>query len=186
VLAQIHLRPCVKYGCHYTDFHKLRTISLNFCTRFPYKSSWNPQNRLVTDTMSQTSGWTDLVSILILISKYLLNVIGLAPGGSSTVHIYTETLRWTTHLTTIWEECGQCPVFASYTLAFALQMRKKHGKTSGRVAEECQLARWKRNIQGIFLLCQERLKADNVLNLSVANGSSESIPLNALSWFISH
>jgi len=32
-------------------------------------------------------------------------------------------------------------VFASYTLAFALQLRKKHGKTSVRVAEECQLAR---------------------------------------------
>jgi len=24
-----------------------------------------------------------------------------------------------------WEECGPCPVFASYTLAFALQLRKK-------------------------------------------------------------
>ena len=32
------------------------------------------------------------------------------------------------------------PVFASYTLAFALQLREKHGKTSVRVAEECQLA----------------------------------------------
>jgi hypothetical protein len=42
---------------------------------------------------------------------------------------------------TKWEECGPCPVFASYTLAFALQLRKKHGKTSVRVAEECQLAR---------------------------------------------
>ena len=31
-------------------------------------------------------------------------------------------------------KCGQCPVLASYTLAFALQLRKKHGKTSVRVA----------------------------------------------------
>jgi hypothetical protein len=30
-----------------------------------------------------------------------------------------------------------CPVFASYTLAFALQLRKKHGKTSVRVVEKC-------------------------------------------------
>jgi len=29
---------------------------------------------------------------------------------------------------------------AGYTLAFALQLREKHGKTSVRVAEECQLA----------------------------------------------
>jgi hypothetical protein len=32
---------------------------------------------------------------------------------------------------------GPCPVFASYTLAFALQLRKKHGKPSVRVVEKC-------------------------------------------------
>jgi hypothetical protein len=31
------------------------------------------------------------------------------------------------------EECGPCPVFASFTLAFVLQLRKKHEKTSVRV-----------------------------------------------------
>jgi hypothetical protein len=31
------------------------------------------------------------------------------------------------------EECGPCPVFASLTLACALQLRKKHGKTSVRL-----------------------------------------------------
>jgi len=31
------------------------------------------------------------------------------------------------------EQCGPCPVFAGFTLAFALQLRKKHGKTSVRV-----------------------------------------------------
>jgi len=81
---------------------------------------------------------------------YLLTSIGLTPGGSSTVHIYTQIIHKTTQSTqtvhrttqlTNWEECGPCPVFASYTLAFALQLRKKHGKTSIRVAEECQLAR---------------------------------------------
>jgi hypothetical protein len=34
-------------------------------------------------------------------------------------------------------KCGPCPVFASYTLAFALQLRNKHGKTSVRVVEKC-------------------------------------------------
>ena len=52
----------------------------------------------------------------------------------------TQTILRTTQLTN-WEECWPCPVFASYTLAFALQLRKKHGKPSVRVAEECQLAR---------------------------------------------
>jgi hypothetical protein len=32
--------------------------------------------------------------------------------------------------------CGPCPVFASYTLAFALQLRKKQGKSSVRVVEK--------------------------------------------------
>jgi hypothetical protein len=36
----------------------------------------------------------------------------------------------------IWK-CGACPVFASYTLAFALQLRKKHGKPSIMVVEKC-------------------------------------------------
>jgi hypothetical protein len=70
---------------------------------------------------------------------YLLTAIWLTPAGSSTVHIYTQTMHRTTQL--IREECGQCPVFARYTLAFALQLRKRHGKTLVRVAEECQLAR---------------------------------------------
>jgi len=97
---------------------------------------------------------------------YLLTAIGLTPSGSSTVHIYTQTIHRTTQLTqtihrttqltqtvhrtthfTNWEECGPCPVFASYTLAFALQLRKKHRKTSVRVAEECHLAWWKQNVQ---------------------------------------
>jgi hypothetical protein len=30
-----------------------------------------------------------------------------------------------------------CPVFVSYTLAFTLQLRKKHGKPSVRVVEKC-------------------------------------------------
>ena len=82
----------------------------------------------------------------------LLTAIGLTPGGSSTVHIYTQTVHRTTqstktiHRTTQLinlEECGPCRVFAIYTLTFALQLRKKHGKTSVRVGEECQLGMMK-------------------------------------------
>jgi hypothetical protein len=85
---------------------------------------------------------------------HLLTAVGLTPGGSSTVHIYTQTICRPTQLTTLVgrlpeirtrsgqrEECRPCPIFVSYTMAFALQMRKKDGKTSVRVAEECRLAR---------------------------------------------
>ena len=36
------------------------------------------------------------------------------------------------------EECGPCPVFASYILAFALKPRKEHGKTSAREESQTQ------------------------------------------------
>jgi hypothetical protein len=39
--------------------------------------------------------------LLILLSIYLLTAIGLTPGGSSTVHIYTQTVHRTTQLTTL-------------------------------------------------------------------------------------
>jgi len=61
---------------------------------------------------------------------YLLTAIGLSPGGSSTEHIYTQIIHRTTQITTNLEECRPCPFFVSFTLAFALQLRKKHGKTS--------------------------------------------------------
>jgi hypothetical protein len=49
------------------------------------------------------------------------------------------------------EECGPCPVFANFTLAFALQLRKKHGKTSVKVREtsvriRITLVRGKKNL----------------------------------------
>ena len=67
-----------------------------------------------------------------------LTAIGLSPG-SSNKHLHTNNTqndtKQTIHRTTQQlEECGPCPVLASYTLAFALQPRKKHGKTSARVA----------------------------------------------------
>jgi len=65
---------------------------------------------------------------VILILIYLLNATGLTTGGSSTVHIYTQTVHRTTHLTTNWEECGPCPDFSSHALAFVLKLRKKQGK----------------------------------------------------------
>jgi len=79
----------------------------------------------------------------------LLTAIGLSPGGSSTVHIYTQTVHRTTQNKQyteqhkVWKSAGRAPSWRSYTLTFALQLRKKHGKPSVRVAEECQLARWR-------------------------------------------
>jgi hypothetical protein len=45
---------------------------------------------------------------------------------------YTKIHR-KTQITTNVEDCGPCPVFASFTLAFALQLRKRHGKIPARI-----------------------------------------------------
>jgi hypothetical protein len=84
--------------------------------------------------------------VLILILIYLSTAIGLKPGGSTHLHINntqnitinnktTRITNKTTRITNL-EECCPCPVFANYTLTFALQLREKHWKTSVRVAEE--------------------------------------------------
>ena len=68
---------------------------------------------------------------------YLLTTIGLTPSGST--HSHTDSTQDNTNnnritqITTNVEECGPCPVFVSFTLAFALQLREEHGKTSVRV-----------------------------------------------------
>jgi hypothetical protein len=63
--------------------------------------------------------------------------IVLTPGGSSTVHIYTQTEYRERNIHNNKKKklgkCGPCPVCASYTLGFALQLRKQHGKPSVRV-----------------------------------------------------
>jgi hypothetical protein len=53
---------------------------------------------------------------------------------------YTECREWNIHNNKKKKKigkCGPCPVFAIYTMAFALQLRKKHGKPSVRVVEKC-------------------------------------------------
>jgi hypothetical protein len=60
------------------------------------------------------------VIIIVVVIDY--NCVG-TPGGSSTVKEMGG--------------CGLCPIFASYTLAFTIQLMKKHRKMSVRVVEKC-------------------------------------------------
>jgi hypothetical protein len=81
--------------------------------------------------------WCDMIWYGLI---YLLTAIGLPPGGRSTVRIYTQTIHRTIQNKKYieqhnnFQECGPCPVLASYTLVFALQPRKNREKTSVRVA----------------------------------------------------
>jgi hypothetical protein len=90
-----------------------------------------------------------------------LTAIGLTPGGSSTVHIYTQIIYRTTQFTNM-EECGLCPISARYTLAFALEWKKKHGKpsvtavtvTNFECCYYCSYSRWWRSYLIIAMASQ--------------------------------
>jgi len=42
-----------------------------------------------------------MMMMMMMMMIYLLTAVGLTPGGSSTVHIYTKTVHRTTQLTTL-------------------------------------------------------------------------------------
>jgi hypothetical protein len=85
-----------------------------------------------------TTIWNPLIfkkNTLLLIDMIYLTAIGLSPGGSTHLHTnntQNNTNNRTTQITTNVEECGPCPVFARFTLAFALQLRG--GKTRENVS----------------------------------------------------
>jgi len=95
--------------------------------------------------------WPNTVYIAVgIYDIYLLTEIGFPPGGSSTVHIYTQTIHRTTQNKQYVEQhtnfgrVRAVSLFASYTVAFALQLRKKHRKPQvkagiGRYSGECPL-----------------------------------------------
>ena len=63
-----------------------------------------------------------MLLVLILIWIYLLTAIGLTPGGSSTVHIYKQTIHRTAQLTSlvgklsgIWTQSGQTKINVELT-----------------------------------------------------------------------
>ena len=68
---------------------------------------------------------------------------------------YTERHKTnnTQNTTKILEECRLCPFFAGFALAFALHLRKKHGETSVRVAEECKVKKYMIRTQHMLLGC---------------------------------
>ena len=64
----------------------------------------------------------------------LLTAVGLTPGGSSTVHIYTQTIHRTTQLTNLGRVRAVARLRELYP-GICLTTEEKHGKISVRVAE---------------------------------------------------
>ena len=128
----LHILHCSEQRQYFTkcgDALRFSTALFPLWTEYPFLL----QQLLLLYTLkvhfSHTIGYRPYIQAI-----YLLNAIGLSPGGSSTVHIYTKTIHRTTQNKQYIEqhnnlgECRPCPVLARFTLAFALQLRKKHGK----------------------------------------------------------
>jgi len=70
-----------------------------------------------------------------------LTAVGLPPYGSSTVHIYTQTIHRTTqhkqyieqHISLIRKSADHAPSLRGIPWHLPYKLRKKHGKTSLRV-----------------------------------------------------
>jgi hypothetical protein len=76
---------------------------------------------------------------------YFLTAIGWPPGGSITVHTYTQAMHRTTQNEQYIEQhknigslVRAVPHLCGFYPGICLQLEKKHGKTSVRVAEECR------------------------------------------------
>jgi predicted secreted Zn-dependent protease len=87
-----------------------------------------------------------ILTLLLLLLLLLFNCNWVDTRWQSySTHLHTNSTHNTENRTYItikrkgrtYGKCGPCPAFASYTLAFTLQLRKKHGKTSVRVVEKC-------------------------------------------------
>jgi hypothetical protein len=143
---------CVSLNCSVassTAHNYMPEASLDIAICGHFSSLDKTGKQLRTGTLRRASQGTPTPRLTWYDMIYLLTAIGLPPAGSSTVHIYTQAVHRTTqnkqyieqhnnfeNNTKILEECGPCPDLARYTLAFALQLRKKHGKTSVRVFEQ--------------------------------------------------
>jgi hypothetical protein len=77
------------------------------------------------------------------------------------VHTYTLTTHRTTQITYV-EECGPCPVIATFTLAFAVQLSKKHGKTSVTVRKTS--VRFKKTSEYSILITKTPTQAHTLQN----------------------
>jgi hypothetical protein len=73
--------------------------------------------------MAKTGGQIYFLNETNLIMIYLLTANGLSPGSSTHLHTNNTNKNQTTQITTNVEECKPWPVFASFTLTFALQLR---------------------------------------------------------------
>jgi hypothetical protein len=137
-----HIFICgLPYFC-IISFHK-NVIDHKMCVLiFSTSSVWNIfHSKKNWARYDQTYTYIGLhVRYVLLLWYTYLTAVGLTPGGSSTSHIYTQTIHIIHRKENNTEKgkigkCGPCPVFANYTLTFALQLRKKHGKTSVKVAQ---------------------------------------------------
>jgi hypothetical protein len=73
---------------------------------------------------------------LVFLLLCLLTAIGLSPGGSTQLHTNNTIEQHKQRKKRMWKSAGRAPSKnASFTLAFALKLRKKHGKASVRDEE---------------------------------------------------
>jgi hypothetical protein len=144
------VQPHIHALCNDSCSDNLSSVFLTKNQGSCYNHNWIPR---LFNTLHLTGVATDFPSpslpVLLIIYIFFLTAIGLPPGGSSTVHIYTQTIhrkaqnkQYIKQHKNFWKSVWSMPHLCKLYHGICLQLRKKHRKTSVRVAKECQLARW--------------------------------------------
>jgi hypothetical protein len=148
--ACLHGRLLARISVHPTEICRLRCQKNKCETCTNFAGSEPPLLRKVTPPRfekalnivlshgcpSNRTTCTVIVIIIIIIIIYLLTAFGLSPGGS--IHLHTNNTRnntnnnRTTQITNNVEECGPCPIFASFYPGILLtaeeKVRKNHSQ----------------------------------------------------------
>jgi hypothetical protein len=109
-------------------------MQMGFCRMYGALRTGAGGNRIIGNVAICLLNYTASNNII-----YLLTAVGLSPGGSTHLHTNnrennTNNNR-TTQITNNVEECGPCPVFATFYPGICLTTEEKARKTTVRLRE---------------------------------------------------
>ena len=125
--VQSHLRPVYSFA-HYTESVKSRK---QLCTLYRASEGCFTILHIIQRQLRLVYNFTHCTALVMIYMIYLLTAIGLSPGGSSTVHIYT--IHRTTQITTNVERVRAVPRLCEFYPGICLTTEEKAWKNLSQV-----------------------------------------------------
>ena len=131
--VQSHLRPVYSFA-HYTESVKSRK---QLCTLYRASEGCFTILHIIQRQLRLVYNFTHCTALVMIYMIYLLTAIGLSPGGSSTVHIYT--IHRTTQITTNVERVRAVPRLCEFYPGICLTTEEKAWKNLSQVKKNLRL-----------------------------------------------